>query len=1356
MASLNDLENQSLTSTQTADEQEQRSTSSTLDESAAKLSAAQNNSAQASHQERENDDPQEADSQEEFIPWAGHQSGGLLKGAACKLTWDFTGGNEGLPFGLGQAQAQLNFNSFRARQALAHIQADLKGTSAYDANALSQQNADRIRDELLDSFDPYVEHTQEEYDNIIAKARSRARQKHAEFESRGRSEGSSRDASILKTDILARAKELANAALTNKSMEDEVADAFADVKSSSAAVDADNVKQLARGPKANIKVGENRSAYDDNFGGDFHKDLKGKLKNAQEKPQVHEHALNPGFIQENLALAARDYISLRAIVGKKAPDEDVDGNETDIRFLDFKFFKKDQAKAADAVLLPAEAFSNDGPPAEDLDFDESIEVISEMMRTKKGDQHFRAVQEANAATEFDSDHELLPFVDSDSFDIFGGLSCAHPKPHHPYERRGDFRPTFFLYDHAQDRYLFDEGSSRLLGLTYTGDWLPARIVTSQVSFVDEDLLSTCFESPEEGDFIVSHIRINQGPHAGERMYMSGSVVQRDETGLALMCAGVISELQAEFVESLYKIYACSSTYEINVDTDEVIFAPGYKHMVGKYDDAPMPATLKGFEASMVHAEDVNIYNRQNEVIDNPKHGDYYENIYRIKHAGGFYLWVMDRGLVVERQRSGKASRIVGTTTNIDVVRSNFERLKRSIYEDPLTGLHNRLYLNTRSKYFIMEESQPLTLCYVDISGLKVINDNLGHALGDELVKTAAIVLQNDIFLDHELVRLSGDEFLLIFTNCTSDDCKAHMDQFVIELEQRNLNQEFNVPVFVGYGVATLNEIDDGDTFTRCEARADKRLQEYKTEHRAHIYGYLREYIEASLGHAIELTDNRRLEYLDQQQNEPDVVPSDYLKQMQESGEALAEQVTEAAQSEQASVDASSIAADAAQGSDSSIPSGHLHVGGKGSAQGSETKSSPEDTIAHPSIGHCAGPDTYDEEDSKKFSIGIADAHEKAVRSTPSAKFDFHDALRPSAQAVSGKPIWGRLSKAAMGASSRFQTNIPGSLGADSGNNSWGSAQTARAALEKAAQASELIQGDNESLAPGQSLSPAHASATAFAKVMTVPVHQTPGSLNKANAKQELPEEQQQVSLKQEQLKKDELEQEQQELKIANAQADLQANVAADVQVESNKDLSADASASASASSSDADESMAAKSAAQDNAAESHSAEIADEANAATVAKADETDASDKAAAVEDAHKANPLEGLDVAVPVRQSGANDLEDSAPVASYAAAMSDKAHAKDDSELEEYFEPNSALVISKRHSWGNNATYDLNQMYLAQRRAYMGAIAEVGLGKIGALNSDKVVGTLVVTDHPLNHPDPVVVRNVENVDDEHQDVE
>ncbi len=637
-----------------------------------------------------------------------------------------------------------------------------------------------------------------------------------------------------------------------------------------------SVSSASSGANGNSVVGvtQRHSAYDDVFGGDNH----------HLPVEHHDERLDPSKIDT-------PFDPLAAPVDTQKSDLEQDVNESQVRHDDPSYWAQGGVEAHEESTLPASAFSSDGPEDGVVLNNNSSQVKClgvPGIKPKSHNEHnipFKMHKHVDVADVGVSAHERLGVQGLVSHHRIVDNSMSH--------YRGGYMPCYFLYDNGEDRYLLDQGSCRLIGITYTGDWIPSSYINNQLSLIDEEQLFSVFFNPSEGNKVFSHVKIQQGSHKGERLYISGSVIQRDDTGIAMLVSGYFTQVQSKYMECLCKFMNHSSSFDIDTFTGEVQFGAAYHVMLGLEDNDRMPRTVKQFEENFIHPEDLMVYRKQNDIIYNPNLGDYYESIYRIKHRGGYYIWCIDRGLVIERKSSGMASRIIGTTTNIDVVRSNFERLKRSIYQDPLTGLHNRFYLNTRYKYFTMEESQPLSLVYVDISGLKVINDYLGHAKGDELVKLSAQILSNDVYLDHEVVRLSGDEFLLIFTNCSDEQCKNFINKFANTLDERNRNREFPLPIYFGFGIATLNEIEDGDTFLRCEARADVRLQEYKTAHRTRIYTELQAFIENALGQKVVFNDNRRLEYLDKEESDhPDVVPSNQLKDEDKQERKLNVQNTE--------------------------------------------------------------------------------------------------------------------------------------------------------------------------------------------------------------------------------------------------------------------------------------------------------------------------------------------------------------------------------------------------------------------------------------------------------------------------------
>ena len=106
------------------------------------------------------------------------------------------------------------------------------------------------------------------------------------------------------------------------------------------------------------------------------------------------------------------------------------------------------------------------------------------------------------------------------------------------------------------------------------------------------------------------------------------------------------------------------------------------------------------------------------------------------------------------------------------------------HQDPLTGLWNRRYMDERLAEEMSrsrrESGYRFSVVVVDIDNLKRINDQIGHAAGDEALRWVAQFLREGLRLHDICARLGGDEFLLILPACGDKD--AH--EFIERLHRR--------------------------------------------------------------------------------------------------------------------------------------------------------------------------------------------------------------------------------------------------------------------------------------------------------------------------------------------------------------------------------------------------------------------------------------------------------------------------------------------------------------------------------------------------------------------------------------------
>lgn len=114
-----------------------------------------------------------------------------------------------------------------------------------------------------------------------------------------------------------------------------------------------------------------------------------------------------------------------------------------------------------------------------------------------------------------------------------------------------------------------------------------------------------------------------------------------------------------------------------------------------------------------------------------------------------------------------------TTTEIAL-----DKMEERALTDPLTGLPNRAAFYTYLTEHLShphDESDTLTLLYVDLDGFKAVNDTFGHHAGDELLMQLSARLKNCVRCGAMVARLGGDEFIISLPSRSGSDIKAARD-----------------------------------------------------------------------------------------------------------------------------------------------------------------------------------------------------------------------------------------------------------------------------------------------------------------------------------------------------------------------------------------------------------------------------------------------------------------------------------------------------------------------------------------------------------------------------------------------------
>ncbi|HUC13566.1 MAG TPA: diguanylate cyclase, partial [Acidimicrobiales bacterium] len=140
------------------------------------------------------------------------------------------------------------------------------------------------------------------------------------------------------------------------------------------------------------------------------------------------------------------------------------------------------------------------------------------------------------------------------------------------------------------------------------------------------------------------------------------------------------------------------------------------------------------------------------------------NEHRVKSSDGGYLWLSCRGLAVPGL-GRPATRIVGSLTDITEQRLMEERLRQQALFDSLTGLPNRtLFLDRLNQALANSKrrsNHTYTVLWLDLDGFKILNDSLGHQMGDKLLVQVADRIRAQLREADTAARFGGDEFAVL-------------------------------------------------------------------------------------------------------------------------------------------------------------------------------------------------------------------------------------------------------------------------------------------------------------------------------------------------------------------------------------------------------------------------------------------------------------------------------------------------------------------------------------------------------------------------------------------------------------------
>jgi diguanylate cyclase (GGDEF)-like protein/PAS domain S-box-containing protein len=203
--------------------------------------------------------------------------------------------------------------------------------------------------------------------------------------------------------------------------------------------------------------------------------------------------------------------------------------------------------------------------------------------------------------------------------------------------------------------------------------------------------------------------------------------------------------------------------------------------------------------------------------------------YRVEKKDGSLVWFETTSRSVRDVVTGEIHEIVGVSRDVTERKRVEEQIEYQAYHDALTGLPNRRLFRDRLTVALAHARRmkhPLAVMFLDLDRFKVVNDTLGHSIGDELLKSIAARLQASLREEDSVARMGGDEFTVLLADLKTIDDAAKIAQKVLDTVAQPLQIE-GTELFITTSIGIALFPNDGDTAEALLANADHAMYRAK-------------------------------------------------------------------------------------------------------------------------------------------------------------------------------------------------------------------------------------------------------------------------------------------------------------------------------------------------------------------------------------------------------------------------------------------------------------------------------------------------------------------------------------------------
>ncbi len=271
-------------------------------------------------------------------------------------------------------------------------------------------------------------------------------------------------------------------------------------------------------------------------------------------------------------------------------------------------------------------------------------------------------------------------------------------------------------------------------------------------------------------------------------------------------------------------------------TGEFHYSRRFAEMLG-YAEGEFGSHVERF-FRIIHADDILRYKDELQAYLRRNTGHFVSEL-RLVCKDGSSKWMLCRGTVTRRDEAGEATLMVGTFSDITLLKQHEKQLEHIAHYDALTGIPNRVLFADRLQQALAHtkrEGSNLAVCYLDLDGFKLVNDTMGHEAGDTVLIEVTRRIKDTIRGDDTVARLGGDEFAVLLLGMNAaDECAISLNRLLEAISQpiEIKNRLFEVSASIGVAIYPGDE-HDADTLLR---HADQAMYAAKQSGKNRYYLY---------------------------------------------------------------------------------------------------------------------------------------------------------------------------------------------------------------------------------------------------------------------------------------------------------------------------------------------------------------------------------------------------------------------------------------------------------------------------------------------------------------------------------------